>query len=352
MRKKQILPLLGVLGAVAAIWLGLKFALPAVLPFALGAAVAFSAEPLVSLLHRKAKLPRWAATGIGVVAVLLAMTALALLLTAVLVRQAGNLTRVIPGLADSAQQGITSLRLWMTELSENAPQSLRPILTQSADNLFSGSGAAMQKLTDKALNLVSDLLSRLPGSVLSISTGVLAAFMISARLPGLKAAAAAAISPGFREKYLPALKELRSSVLGWLLAQLKLSAVTAAVLIIGFWALQIPYGPVWGLLVAFVDALPVLGTGAVLIPWSVICFLQGQTVRGVGLLGIYAVVWLLRAVLEPKLVGRQLGLDPLLTLVAMYAGFRFFGLIGMIGAPLAAVCIVRTAGIFRQRDEN
>ena len=100
------------------------------------------------------------------------------------------------------------------------------------------------------------------------------------------------------------------------------------------------------------DALPVLGTGAVLIPWSVICFLQGQTVRGVGLLGIYAVVWLLRAVLEPKLVGRQLGLDPLLTLVAMYAGFRFIGLIGMIGAPLAAVCIVRTAGIFRQRDEN
>lgn len=352
MRKKQILPLLGILGLVAAVFLGLKFALPAALPFLLGALVAVGAEPLVGLLQRKAKLPRWAATGVGVAAVLVGLTALTLLLAAVLVRQAGNLTRVIPDLAHSAQQGITSLRLWVAELSENAPESLQPILTQSADNLFSGSGAAMQKVTDKALNLASDLLSRLPGSILSVSTGVLAAFMISVRLPGLKAAAAAAVSPAFREKYLPALQELRSSVLGWLLAQLKLSGVTAVVLILGFWALQIPYGPVWGLLAAFIDALPVLGTGAVLIPWSIICFLQGQTVRGVGLLGIYAVAWLLRSVLEPKLVGKQLGLDPLLTLLAMYAGFRFFGLIGMIGAPLAAVCLVRTAGIFRQNREN
>jgi predicted PurR-regulated permease PerM len=76
------------------------------------------------------------------------------------------------------------------------------------------------------------------------------------------------------------------------------------------------------------------------------------SIMGVGMLGIYAVVWLLRSVLEPKLIGKQLGLDPLLTLVAMYAGFRFFGLIGMICAPLAAVCVVRTAGILRQTDEN
>ena len=152
----------------------------------------------------------------------------------------------------------------------------------------------------------------------------------------------------FREKYLPAILELKHSVGGWLLAQLKLSGVTAVLLFLGFWALQIPYFALWAVLTAFVDALPVLGTGAVLIPWSLVCFLQGQKVRGLGLLGIYALVWLVRSVLEPKLVGRQLGLDPLVTLVSMYAGYKVFGLAGLILAPVAAVCTIRLAGIFRQ----
>ena len=135
---------------------------------------------------------------------------------------------------------------------------------------------------------------------------------------------------------------------GWLLAQLKLSGVTALILLAGFWALQIPLFPVWALLVAFVDALPVLGTGAVLLPWSLICLMQGQNMRGLGLLGVYALVWLIRSVLEPKLVGNELGLDPLVTLLSMYAGYKLFGLLGMILSPVVAVCAIRLAGIFRQ----
>lgn len=350
--KKHILPFLGLLAAVAALWLGLRYALPAAAPFLLGAAVALGAEPLVNLMHRKARLPRWAATGIGVPAVLLALGAVSVLLTALLVRQAGNLTRVLPDITDAAGRGISAARLWLTEISARAPETVQPMLTKAVDALFSGSGAAMQKVADTVVQLASGLLTRLPGSLLSISTGVLAAFMISVRLPGLKAAAAAALPLRFRQEYLPALRELKRSVLGWLVAQLKLSAVTAVLLGLGFWALRISYWPVWALLVAFVDALPVLGTGAVLIPWSVLCFLQGQTVRGLGLLGIYAIVWLMRSVLEPRLVGRQLGLDPLVTLIAMYAGFRFFGIPGMLLAPLAAVCGIRLVGIFRQQGEK
>ena len=157
-----------------------------------------------------------------------------------------------------------------------------------------------------------------------------------------------ALPEQFRSKYLPAMKELKRSLLGWITAQLKLSAITAGLLILGFWALQIPHGPLWAVLTALVDALPVLGTGAVLLPWAFICLLQGKTVRAVGLLGVYAVVWLVRSVLEPKLIGKQLGLDPLLTLGSMYAGYRLFGLPGLILSPVGAVCVLRLAVIFRQ----
>ena len=92
-------------------------------------------------------------------------------------------------------------------------------------------------------------------------------------------------------------------------------------------------------MVSLVDAFPILGTGTVLLPWTLISFVQDNAARGMGLLGIYAVVSVTRSVLEPKLVGKQLGLDPLVTLAALYAGYRLWGLGGMILAPLLAVTV-------------
>ena len=95
-------------------------------------------------------------------------------------------------------------------------------------------------------------------------------------------------------------------------------------------------GLFWAVLVALVDAVPVLGTGTVLVPWALVELLQGQTLRGVGLLAVYGVALVSRTVLEPRLVGRHLGLDPLLTLVFLYVGYRFWGILGMIFAPMIA----------------
>ena len=136
---------------------------------------------------------------------------------------------------------------------------------------------------------------------------------------------------------LETLKRVRTALGGWLLAQLKLSGVTLLLLPGGFLLLRIPNGLLWSLAVCLLDALPVLGTGAVLLPWSLICFLQSNTPRAIGLLGLYATITLLRSMLEPKLVGRQLGLDPLATLISLYAGYKLWGIGGMILAPMLTV---------------
>ena len=91
------------------------------------------------------------------------------------------------------------------------------------------------------------------------------------------------------------------------------------------------------LLTAVVDAVPLLGTGTVLVPWALVSFLSGEPVRAVGLLGGYVTALLTRSALEPKLLGRQLGLDPLAALVALYIGFRLWGFGGMILAPILTV---------------
>ena len=111
----------------------------------------------------------------------------------------------------------------------------------------------------------------------------------------------------------------------------------------GLLLLKIPHAPLWAAVVALVDVFPVLGTGTVLLPWSLISFLQGDTGRAFFLLGIYGAAAVTRTVLEPRLVGKQLGLDPLVTLMALYMGYRLFGLPGMLLSPMIAVVVTQTA---------
>jgi predicted PurR-regulated permease PerM len=129
--------------------------------------------------------------------------------------------------------------------------------------------------------------------------------------------------------------------MGWLFAQLRLVGVTLVILMMGLLILRIRYGMLWSLAIALVDMIPVLGTGTVLVPWSTICYLQGDKARAVGLLGTYALISLTRSVLEPKLLGSQMGLDPLVTLISLYSGYRLWGFGGMILAPVLAVAAVQ-----------
>ena len=136
---------------------------------------------------------------------------------------------------------------------------------------------------------------------------------------------------------LAAGKRMKAALTGWLKAQLKLMAMTLTILLAGFLLLRIPKAPLWALGVTAVDAFPILGTGTILLPWALFSLLQGSGARALGLLGLYATVTLTRSLLEPKLVGRHLGLDPLATLMALYIGYKLWGLPGMIAAPLLAV---------------
>lgn len=320
-----------------ALWLFVKYLLPIFLPFLLALVIVLCAEPLVRVFHKKLHFPRALSTGIGVSITLILLILLTTVLGALLLKQLGTLANVLPDLEGAATQGVAVLQTRLLSVAQSAPGSIRPMATRCIEGLFSDSTAVMENLTDLLLGLASGILTRLPDSALGIGTWILASFMLSAKLPAIKLWLSGRLPPSWHEKYLPTLKRLKKTVLGWLCAQLKLVCVTFCVLTLGFFLLQITYAPLWAALTSLVDALPILGTGTVLIPWSLICFLQGDYVRAVGLLGVYAVAWLLRSVLEPRFIGKQLGLDPLLTLGAMYTGYRLWGIPGMLFSPLLAV---------------
>ena len=330
---KKLLPV--ALGVVA-LWLGLRFALPVLLPFLLGAAVAMAAEPVVSWGMRRCRMPRLLASGLGVTGVLVGLFGLVSLAGAVAVRELAALSGKLPALADSAGQGVILLQDWLVGMAAKAPDSVAPALQRTAVELFDSGTVLLRQVGQKLPSVLGSTVSKVGSGVLGLGTGLLAAYLISARLPGLREYVRTGLPDMVYTKALPAWRRVKGALGGWLKAQLKLSGLTWCVVSLGFLLLGISYGPLWAVVIAVVDAVPILGTGTVLVPWAVISFLQGETVRAVGLLGIYGIALTLRTVLEPRLVGRQLGLDPLATLLALYAGYRFWGIPGMLLAPIAA----------------
>lgn len=319
------------------IFLSFRYLLPLFLPFLIGAGLALAAEPIVSFFCKKLHMRRGLAAGIGVGMAFSFLAFVVIILCGLLYREMRVLAGILPDMESAIRAGMDSLSGWLLGLVQKAPEGIRALLTQNVTEFFSGSSALLEKVTAWLLRLASGILSQVPDSAFTIGTAIISSFMFSAKLPAIKSALRSRLPMQKLQPFFDTLSRLRSALGGWLKAQLKLSMVTLVVLAVGFLLLQIPYAPLWAAAVALVDAFPVLGTGTALIPWSLVSFLQGERVRAFGLLAVYGAVSLIRSVLEPRLVGKQLGLDPLVTLLAIYVGYKLWGLGGMILAPMLAV---------------
>ena len=336
-------------GCFLAGWLCLRYALPLLLPFVFGALVAAAAEPAVEFGVKKLSLPRPLSVGISVSLTLTLLIGIITLLGSFLVREVKELANNLPDIRDTASQGITLLENWMTDMANRTPEGVRPMVTNTVHNLFDGSPAVVNQTTGGALKVVRNVVSKLPNSALGMGVALISGFLISQRMPVIRQKFRGSASGKLQRTYLPVIRTTRKVVGKWLLAQLKLSGITYGVVTAGFLLLRIPYGPLWALAVAAVDAMPILGTGIILVPWVIISFIQGDQAKALGLLAVYGCATLVRTVMEPKLMGNELGLDPLLTLIFLYVGFRLWGIWGMLLAPvLAAVVKCVSAELYRQ----
>ena len=321
------------------LWLSITYLLPVSLPFLLGIALALLAEPAVRLLSRK--LPPAAATAIGVTGVFVLSSAVLALLLTFLVRQLSHISDFWPQLEQGLTQALTALRQWLLRLAPRMPDSIHAFIDHLAEDILSDSGALFSGLLSRLPQLATDLLGNLSEWLFGLITGIISGYMISVRLPKWRQWLRAKLPQRWRSQYLPAVSALKQALGGWLLAEFKLAGIAFIFLAAGLTVLKIQHALTLAGLITLVDAFPVLGVGTVLVPWSILRLVQGDYALGLGLLALYAVIWLVRSVLEPKLLGKELGLDPLVTLVCIYGGFRLWGLGGMLLAPILAMATTR-----------
>ena len=318
-----------------AVWLSLRYLYPLFLPFLLGLALALASELPANFLQDRFHWRRRPAVFAAVTAVLVLLTAAAAATGTLLVRRAAALAGSMSALAGQAAEGLTTVRDWAVTLADRAPGALSQPLGRSVRELFENGGGLLDRAAAALFGMAGHAAQHIPGSLVTLGTAVLAAYLICERLPALRSRLGA--SSAWQKSWRPALMRLARIGRSWLKAQLKLSSVTFAIVLGGFLLLGVQQKLLMALVTALVDAVPLLGTGTILLPWTLVSLLSGEPVRAVGLLGVYVTALVTRSALEPKLLGRQLGLDPLAALAALYVGYRIWGFGGMILAPILTV---------------
>ena len=315
------------------VWLAGKFLLPFLFPFLLGLGLALASEPVVRLGTDRLGFRRGFAAGIGVTLTLLLLLGAVFFLGALLVRELGVFAQRLPAMA---KESAALLEDALVRFSARAPGPVGPVLTDSVHRFFQDSAVLTDRAVQKVPGLLSGILGKLSGSAMSLGTGILSGYFISARLPKLKCWTKTKLPVAWGEKIFPALRHLKDSLGKWLLAQGKLMGITYCIVTAGLLLLGIPYAFAWAVLVAAVDAIPLLGTGTVLLPWALTKLLQGDPLIAAGLVLLYLAAMVTRTVLEPRFYGRHLGLDPLVMLVFLYFGYRLWGFFGIVLSPLLA----------------
>lgn len=326
-------------------YFGLRALLPLLLPFAVAWGISMLIRPMATRLSRRTRLPKRLCAVVLLILLVVGVCTLVFLTVNRLLAEMGHLLDRLLMDGGATEQmldrAVTLLqtigdrfgldRVWGEDpMGEATRVRLYEWISSLADRLFTA-------LASEIPHLVRSLLAALPRIFLvSIVTAVSGVYFC---LDGerIVAALVACLPRGVRAR-LPSWRAgMRRISWRYLRAYLLLTLLTFSELFLGFSILGIEYAFLLALLVALVDLLPVLGVGTVLLPWALVLCLQRDLYHGIGLLILYAACLLLRQILEPRLVGHSLGLHPLLTLFASYAGWRLFGLWGMILAPIVAM---------------
>lgn len=308
------------LGGGALFYLFFKYLAGVLFPFLLGWGLAMLVRRPAKWLSEKTRV------SLGVARLLLVLL-LALLLGTVLVlalRTAFRELSLFLGRFGGDETGFTEqIRIWLSSIP------LLGKLLSSGGFLEEGISLLLSALP----TVVASLADVLPAFFFTLGVSVIAAFYFCLDLDRIHAALSCRLSDSLARMARLFKDSALRAALSVLRAQGILTLIAFAILLVGFLLLNVKYPLLLSLLIAFLDFLPVLGVGLFLLPWGIITLLTGERVLGVGLLILFAVIAIVRQFLEPRLLGQRYGVHPLLTLLALYAGVRLFGFVGLLVFP-------------------
>ena len=246
-----------------------------------------------------------------------------------IIGQLSSDSSVIDNIFDAASSFLEKLA---TVLPKELQLNLSSLLQEFVSN-------AVTTLAEALTHLAAKLISAMPSFLLGFIVTILASFYISKDYETSRRFLLSVMS----QKLSTRLAFLKNLFFGYTFKVIRgyfyLLCITFLELLVGLLLLGKKYSVLLAFLIALIDLLPLVGTGTVLVPWAIFELFSGSLFSGIGLLVLFAIVSIARNILEPKIIGKQLGIHPVIMLLAIYCGYRLFGFLGILISPIVTVLI-------------
>ena len=313
----------------------MRYLFPPMSPFIFGILVAWGLQRPANALSRKLHLPK------RIPAQLLTIVFYCILFVAVItagVQIISALEHFVPQIPVFARQIIPyisrSLEAIEAQLQEFDPDIV-DVVDRVSRELVSSLEKMISSISVAAVRLVSNIVTSMPTVILTVIVAVVSTCFAAIDFDHLLGYVKSRLPRNFQNTVSTTFTTGVDSIRKILASYITIMGLSFVELSIGFILLGVPYAVGLALLVAVIDIMPILGTGLVLIPWAIIAAVLGSYRMAIGVAALYIVMLVVRNIVEPKLVGQQMGLHPLVTLIAMFVGLQLFGLFGLFGFPIA-----------------
>ena len=334
-----LLTLLYAVLSIFALWIGIRFVFPLFMPFIFAFATAWLIEPVIRYLTKKFRLKRGFSSVACTSFVLIIIIGIVALILGRAIYEISAFVKELPTLLVEIPDVFGSVNDKIYNFIVAAPVEIQGYLKSIIANITERSAELPALLTEKIFSFLSAAASSTPKLLLFVVTYAIGTFFISSSYPQIRSFLICQIPERFQSSTRNVKSQIFFAFGKWVRAELTLMGITFTELCIVFFLMRIDYAALLAFITAVIDALPIFGVGTVLLPWAAFDLLLGNTHRTISLVAAYIIIALIRSCLEPKLVGKNLGLHPAATLLSIYIGFRCAGIVGMILFPILLILL-------------
>lgn len=329
------------------IYVGIK-AIFYFMPFVIGWILSVIAGPLVTFLEKKLKIMKRLGSAITIILVLALCIGLIYLIISQIWEEISVLIRNFPSMYHDLERGLNQIGTQGNTLFERFPEQIQNSWATLMNNLDDTASSLIGRIGEPTIEVAGNVAKRIPSVLIGTIVAFVSAYFFIADKENLGEWVKKVVPKSITSRLLLVGENLKYAMGGYFKAQFKIMGVVFAILLVGFTLMHIRFSILLAIAIAFLDFLPFFGTGTALIPWAIYKFLVGDYKMVAALVILYGVTQLVRQLIQPKLVGDSMGLNPLYTLFLLYLGYRVGSVLGMIFAvPIGLILLnLYQAGAF------
>ena len=341
-RRRFLINLLYWVAILAIVYLCFRYLLKLLMPFVIALLVAWLLRPICRWYGKK-NLHGQLYTALVVATVLIFYLIIGGLISLILINVGANIAQRLSGLpalyTQTIEPGLSELYASAEELVSRFDPRLEAVVNRVMPEIISSLGSAVSRFSVTAVTKLTSLATSIPNALLNAAICIISTIFMATTFEAIIR---------FLKKNLPdkvtetagyVVKSFRNVIMKYGISYLIIMLMTFGEIAIGLLIIGKPHALLIAALIAVFDIFPIVGAGLILLPWTVITFIQGKVLQGIGMAILYVVVIVVRQIMEPRIVGKQVGLPPLVTLACMFVGTSLFGGLGLFGLPILAAIL-------------